>query len=476
MAEAALFERMQQWVGRKGEPQVARDPVNLATIRRWVDAFEDDNPIYVDDKAASAEGLGGTVAPPAMLDVWDKQGQRFVRQVSNPQANVLTMLEQDGYTSTLAVNSELEFTQYLRPGDVVQSIQILESVSEEKQTAVGAGHFVTARYRYETTAGDHVGDAVFRVLKFKPGTGRHAAGADDVGTGAQSDVDVSKRPRPGINLDNQFFWDGARGHELRIQTCLACGQKYFPPTPRCWECGSFDMGFAVASGRARLYSWVSPHHPQAPGFVYPLLVGLVDLEEGTRLVTNLVGVRRADVRIGMPLEVSWLDSHPALVDGAEDSRGPITLPQFRPARPPRRAETLKAGDVAEGDELPLGATPITTSLVVTCALVSLDYFDGHHDSTIAVAKGSKDIFTNIHTSLGLCQRWISDWAGPGAVYRTIRIRLGVPNYPGDILTLAGTVVAANSETGDITVGFTGYNSLGDHLTGTAELTLAKEKK
>ncbi len=469
MAEVALYERIQEWVGRRGEPQVARDPVNLATIRRWVEAFDDDNPIYVDDKAAFAEGLEGVVAPPTMLDVWDKQGQRYERQAGNPQANVLTLLEQGGFTSTLAVNSELEFTRYLRPGEVVRSIQTLESVTEEKQTTIGAGHFVTARYRYETIDGDHVGEVVFRVLKFKPGTGRDS-------DAVQERSDPAKRPRPGINLDNQFFWDGARSHELRIQTCLACGERYFPPTPRCWKCGSFDMGYVVASGRARLYSWVSPQHPQAPGFDYPLLVGLVELEEGTRLIANLVGVRRADVRIGMPLEVAWLDSHPALVEGAEDSRGPITLPQFRPARPARREETLTADEVAEGDELPLGAIPITRTLVVSCALVTLDYFDGHHDPAMAIAKGSKDIFTNIHTSLGLCQRWLSDWAGPGAVYRNIRIRLGVPNYPGDILTMAGRVEAADATTGEITVGFTGYNSLGDHLTGTADVTLPTQKE
>jgi hypothetical protein len=468
MAEAALYERLQEWVGRQGEPQVARDPVNLATIRRWVDAFEDDNPAYVDTGFAIAQGLGGIVAPPTMLDVWDKQGQRAERQAGNPQANVLTLLEEAGFTSVVAVNSELEFTRYLRPGDVVQSIQTLESVTDEKQTAIGAGHFVTARYRYETTDGDHLGDVVFRVLKFKPGTGRPPAESP---AGPQVDRDPARRPRPGINLDNQFFWDGARRHELRIQTCQACGEKYFPPTPRCWTCGSFDMGYVVSAGRGRLYSWAAPHHPQAPGFDYPLLVGLVELDEGTRLVSNLVGLRPADLRIGMPLEVCWLDSHPALVEGATDARGPITLPQFRPARPARREQTLTAEEVAPGDELPLGAVPITTTLVVTCALVTLDYFDGHHDPEMAVVRGSKDIFTNIHTSLGLCQRWISDWAGPAAAFRNIRVRLGVPNYPGDTLTMAGKVVAADPGNGEITVGFTGFNRLGDHLTGTADLTL-----
>src|SRR5450631_1495980 len=224
MAEATLYQRMQEWVGRLGQPQVARDPVNLATIRRWVDAFEDDNPVYVDAEAAARHGLDGIVAPPTMLDVWPKQGQRAQRQAGTPQGGVLSLLDEAGFTSVVAVRSELEFVRYLRPGEVVQSIQTLESVTDEKQTAIGAGHFVTARYRYETTEGDHVGYVIFRVLAFRPGTGRPAAATEGL-----PEPDPALRPRPGINLDNQYFWDGARSHELRIQACRACGEKYFPP-------------------------------------------------------------------------------------------------------------------------------------------------------------------------------------------------------------------------------------------------------
>jgi hypothetical protein len=202
-----------------------------------------------------------------------------------------------------------------------------------------------------------------------------------------------------------------------------------------------------------------------------VLVGLVELEEGTRLVTDIVACQRRHLTIGMPLEVCWLDSHPALVDGAEDSRGPITLPQFRPARPPRRPDTRSATEVSTGDELPLCPVPITPTLVITCALATLDHLGVHHDRDMAVAWGADDIFTSIDTSLGLCERWISDWAGPEAVLRSIRVRLGVPCYPGDTLTLAGAVTAADRATGQVTVGFTGFNRLGDHVTGTADLVL-----
>src|SRR5437763_10999878 len=117
---------------------------------------------------------------------------------------------------------------------------------------------------------------------------------------------------------------------------------FFPPTPRCAACGSFDVGYAVASGRGRLYSFSVVHHPQVPGFRYPLVVGVVELDVGVRMVADLVGCPREQVQVGMPLDVEWLDSHPAQVDGATDSRGSISLPQFRPATPPRCTDTVLA--------------------------------------------------------------------------------------------------------------------------------------
>lgn len=145
-----------------------------------------------------------------------------------------------------------------------------------------------------------------------------------------AETDPSLRPRPAINRDNQFFWDGARGHELRVQTCNGCGAQSFPPKPCCSACGSFELGWRVSTGRGVVYAWAVPHHPQVPGFDYPVPVVLVELEEGVRIVSNLIDADRDQLRIGLEVELGWLDSHPALVDGATDSRGPISLPQFRP--------------------------------------------------------------------------------------------------------------------------------------------------
>ena len=404
-----------------------------------------------------------------MLDVWDRGGLKQYRSPDSPRARVLNALDEQGFISVVAVTSELEFVRYVRPGETLQNVELLEDVSAEKQTGLGVGHFMTTRHRYTNSEGDHVGDLLLRVLKIKPGTGRTAAPAE--GARKAPDPDPALRPRPAVNRDNQFFWDGARQHELRIQRCEKCAMLHSPPIPRCAGCGSFDMGYTVASGRGTLYSFAAPHYPQANGFRYPVLVGLVELEEGTRVVANLVGVALDQVSVGLPLELTWLDSHPAIVEGATDSRGPISLPQFRPARAARRAETLAVTDVQVGDALPLMALPVTPTLVVSGAIATRDYQVVHHDRDLAHARGSADIFVNINTSLGHLERYVGDWAGPEAVFRALRVRLGAPAYPYDTLSFSGRVESVDAATGAVTVAVRASNSRGDHISGTAELTL-----
>ena len=461
-----LLGQLQALLGSQGPPTTPRHAVNEPMIAHWCDAMGDENPVYSDEAFATGSIHGGIVAPPAMLDVWDRHGLTQVRSADSPRGRALNLLEARGFTSVVAVNSELELTRYLRPGEHLSNVEVLDAISEEKATGLGIGHFVTTRHRYTTADGEHVGDLLFRVLKFKPGTGKTAPPARPA-----PDPDPSLRPRPAVNRDNEFFWEGARRHELRIQQCRACRELHNPPTPRCWHCGSFDMGWIVSSGRGRLYSFAVPHYPQANGFRYPVLGGLVELEEGVRVVSNIVSASREQLRVGMELEVTWLDSHPAQVEGATDSRGPISLPQFRPATPTRREETIPAAAVSAGDPLPLFPAPLTPTLIVSGALATRDYQEVHHDRDLAIARGSKDIFMNINTTLGLTQRYVTDWAGPEALIRALRVRLGAPNYPGDTMTFSGWVQAADAATGEITVAVEGMNSLGAHATGTVEVVL-----
>jgi acyl dehydratase len=128
-------------------------------------------------------------------------------------------------------------------------------------------------------------------------------------------------------------------------------------------------------------------------------------------------------------------------------------------------------EVAVGDELPTLAIPLTRTVIVATAMASHDYQDVHHDPDLAVQRGSKDIFMNILTTNGFVGRFVTDWAGPDAVLKKVAIRLGAPNYPGDTMTLTGSVTETEPATGTVVVTLRGANSIGDHVTGTVTLTL-----
>ncbi len=138
--------------------------------------------------------------------------------------------------------------------------------------------------------------------------------------------------------------------------------------------------------------------------------------------------------------------------------------------------TLRFEDVAVGDVLPELALPLTRTLIVSTAIASRDYQDVHHDSVLAVERGSQEIFMNILSTNGIVGRFVTDWSGPGAVITDVRIRLGAPNYPDDTMTLTGSVTAKDEAVdaegrGGVEVTVRGANSLGDHVTGTVRLLL-----
>jgi len=132
-----------------GPTQVAPDPVNQPMIRHWAAAMEDENPVYTDPAFAAASRFGGIVAPPLMLQTWTmptpkitgiaERGGSPVETTTNPLAG----LDRAGYIATLATNSEVEIVRYLRLGEVITSTMEIESVSDEKQTRIGRGHFIT---------------------------------------------------------------------------------------------------------------------------------------------------------------------------------------------------------------------------------------------------------------------------------------------------------------------------------------------
>ena len=308
-----LAQRLRPLLGVPSTGPPARDPVNPAMIRHWCDAVGDRNPVYTDPERARHSVHGGLVAPPTMLQAWTMPG--LAPPSGGPPAvwrEVFRVLDEAGFTSVVATNCRQEYQRYLRPGDVLTSTAIIDEVSEEKQTALGRGHFVSQRVVYRDQQGEVVAQMEFRMLKFAPAEEPAAADAPT----------RRPRPRPAVNTDTEHFWRGLREGRLLLRACAGCKQLRHPPEAMCHRCQSLDWEDVEASGRGRVYSFAVVHHPQVPPFRYPHVVALVELEEGVRIVAELAGASRDRVRIGMPV---------AAVFEPADPGDDLVVPRFRPA-------------------------------------------------------------------------------------------------------------------------------------------------
>jgi uncharacterized OB-fold protein len=128
------------------------------------------------------------------------------------------------------------------------------------------------------------------------------------------------RPPPIVTDDNRAFWEGARDGRLVAQRCASCGRLRHPPRPMCPHCHSLDVEEVELAGTGTVYSYSILHHPQHPAFTYPVIAVLVDLDEGVRVLSNLVGVAPGAVRIGAPVRVTF-----------EATADDLAVPVFVPA-------------------------------------------------------------------------------------------------------------------------------------------------
>lgn len=133
---------------------------------------------------------------------------------------------------------------------------------------------------------------------------------------------MTLKPMPIPDAESKPFWEACRARELRIERCAECGTPRFPPASLCPRCRSARHEWIKASGRGSVFSWIVVRHP-VPRDLYasevPYVVALVELEEGVRMPTNIVGCEPEAIRAGMAVEVVF-----------EDIGGDVTLPKFRP--------------------------------------------------------------------------------------------------------------------------------------------------
>ncbi|WP_090063620.1 bifunctional MaoC family dehydratase N-terminal/OB-fold nucleic acid binding domain-containing protein [Lentzea flaviverrucosa] len=281
-------------IAEQGEsaPRLARDPVNLPMINNWLEALGDEHPGYTE------------VAPPAMVQVWTMAGLHGQRTLDDPLGAIMTILDEAGYTSVVATNSEQTYHRYLKVGEHLSVTTSLEDVTGPKRTGLGEGWFVTTRSTW--WVGDEaVAEMRFRVLKFKPARKPEP----------KQEAPKTQAIRPSVNRDTEYFWEGTRLGELRIQRCGGCGLLRHPPGPMCPECGATKPKYLVSEGYGVVYSYVVHHHPQVPGKQTPFVIALVELDEGVRMLGELDG----EPSVGQRVEVVFTK--------VDDE---LTMPSWRP--------------------------------------------------------------------------------------------------------------------------------------------------
>ncbi|MFJ3951618.1 OB-fold domain-containing protein [Streptomyces libani] len=346
-------ERLKAYEGRPtAAAGVGKDLVNEPMIRHWCEAVGDTHPAYRGPDA---------IAPPTMLQAWTMGGLSGHADRSGAYDELSRLLDSAGYTSIVATDCEQEYLRPLRPGDRITFDSVIESVSERKTTKLGTGHFITTRMDIRAD-GEPAGTHRFRVLKYAPAArppktaerpkvterpkATEPSRAAERRTAAEQCITPEQptaaeqrktperrtplRPRPVINRDNAGFWEGVRRHRLLIQRCTGCRTLRFPWLPGCNACGSPEWGTVGASGAGTVFSYVVMHHPAFPAFTAPdqqadgagsgvagpdtagpgaaspYAVGLIELAEGVRMVSNIVGTPYDKVRIGMPVRLEFL--------------------------------------------------------------------------------------------------------------------------------------------------------------------------
>ncbi len=310
-------EKIRAYVGREVcARQPAADTVNPSMIRHWTEVMGDANPAYQDEAWAADSRRGHTIAPAAMMYVWNQEGVQVALRGRSPdaQSDLVELFNEYGFTGILGTDVVQEYHKEVQPGDQVYMEMVIDSISEQKATARGIGYFFETLATFTDQNGDSIGTQRFRVLKFQPAEAPQQQASED------SSLEVPTRIPSPRGHDNGWWWEACDDGKLMIQRCKNCQTLRHPPRPMCGECQSMEWDSIESGMKGEVMSYTELHHPRVPGYQYPVLCAVIKLEEGVHFVANLAGCDYEDVSIGMAVE--------GRIEAVDEK---TTLPQFYPA-------------------------------------------------------------------------------------------------------------------------------------------------
>ena len=314
--QQAFEDKVYAYVGRQVCPRTpAKDPVNTAMIRHWTEVMGDTNPAYSDSEWAASSTRGRTIAPPAMMYVWNQEGYSVAStgRPSDPQTDMVELFNQHGFTGVLGTNVKQEYVKEVGPGDTVYVEMVIDNISERKATARGSGYFFETLATFTDQNEDVIGTQRFRVLKFIPQEQPAAAASEDK-------LDVPTRIQSPRGHDNGWWWNAVDEGKVLIQRCKSCQTLRHPPRPMCGECQSMEWDSIESNLDGELMSYTALRHPKIPGYPKDPICAVIKLGEGTNIVSNVVGCEYSDLHIGMKVK--------GKVEQVDEK---TILPQFYPA-------------------------------------------------------------------------------------------------------------------------------------------------
>lgn len=179
---AAVYEEVKALIGKEGPPVTGPDEVSKQMIRHWCEAVEDANPLYTDEEYAGKSKYRGIISPPAMVETWthapvwpDGQEMHYrhpervpKKELVDPVEECFNKLGEAGFFGAVDIDSTMEFVLPLFLGDVVTRRSELVSVTEEKKTRLGRGHFMSFAFHYSNQKSELVCNQTMTVFRFKP--------------------------------------------------------------------------------------------------------------------------------------------------------------------------------------------------------------------------------------------------------------------------------------------------------------------